>query len=355
MFEKLKKALVIIIVLGTLVLAISMKDTIMDKLNLESDHIRDLRLIDSLEIEAFDSFKLYDDLTLVSDEEEIKYYNKDKENFASIGRAKMDLVYGDKEIYIVDRESNSFKTIGLDGQERNSINFDRSQLYRISEVNNLLIAHFKKGDFETIEILDKNGKNLRNHSVEKTSILTYDLDRTSYILAELNTNGQVFTSEVRSYDMDGNLNYELILEEEIVMETILQARDGLLVQTDESIYYLENGEIIWSNRIDSIEKILYTEDRIYLLYSKTLELLDMEGNIVAKLGLEKNYKDIIAYRDYIILYGERNILGLRGDKKILEYIYDDHIISMDATSNHIGVQLEDSIDLYEIIRKTNME
>ncbi len=355
MLKKIKKVIGIIIILGLIVVSLSMKDIIMDKLNLESDHIRDLRLIDSFKIEDIDDFKLYDDLILVRDKENLKYYNKNKENFANFPIASKDLVYGNKNIYIVDSQNNSFKSLGLDGQEREDIEFERRQLYKISEIGDRLVAHFKKGDFETIEILDKNANNLRNHSVEKTSILTYDLDKNSYTLAELNTNGQVFTSEIRCYTMDGSLKNELILEEEIVMEVMQLDRDGLLVQTDENIYYLEAGEIIWENRIDSIEEILYSEDKIYLLYSKTLEVLDMDGNIVAKLGLEKNYKDIISYRDYIILYGERNILGLREDKKILEYIYDNPIISMDATSKSIGVQLENRIDQYEIIRKTNMD
>lgn len=354
MFKKIRKILLVIIVLAALIMALSMKDTIMDKLNLESNHIRDLRLLDSLEIESFEDFKLYGDLILVRDKEELKYYNKDQENFASLAINDRDLVYGASDIYLVNPSANSFKSLNLDGQEKEEIYFERKQLYKMDEVNNLLVAHFKKGDFETIEIIDKNGETLRGHSVEKTSILTYDLDGSSYVIAELNTNGQVFTSEIRSYTMDGELNHELILEEEIVMETILLSRDDLLVQTDEAIYYLEAGELIWEKRIDNIEEILYTEDEIYLLYSKTLEVLDMDGNIVAKLGLEKNYKDIIAYRDYIILYGDRNILGLRENKKILEYLYDSHIVSMDATSKYIGVQLEDSIDLYEIIRKTNM-
>lgn len=354
MFDKIKKILLIAIVLGLIISGLTMKDIIMDKLNLESNHIRDLRLLDSLEIESFEDFKLYDDLILVTGKEELKYYNKDQENFASLAINDRDLVYGTKDIYLVDPPANSFKAVNLDGQEKEDIYFERKQLYKMDEVNNLLVAHFKKGDFETIEIIDKNGEPLRSHSVEKTSILTYDLDGNSYVIAELNTNGQVFTSEIRSYTMDGELNHELILEEEIVMETILLSRDDLLVQTDEAIYYLEAGELIWERKIDNIEQILYTEDAIYLLYSKTLEVLDMDGNIVAKLGLEKNYKDIIAYRDYIILYGDRNILGLRENKKILEYLYDSHIISMEATSKHIGVQLEDGIDLYEIIRKSNM-
>lgn len=352
--EKTKKILGVIIVAMAIIAGLTMKEDIMDKLNLEADHIRDLRLVDSLEQEGFKDFNLYDNLILLSTSEELKYYNKDKENFASIGIHEKEVAYGKDQIYIVDKAHNSFKIIGLDGEEKDNIFFERRQLYNLAESNDSLVAHFKKNDFETIEILDKNAKNLRNHSVEKTSILTYDVNYNGYIISELNTNRDIFRSEVRHYDMGGEMNYELMLEEEIVMKTILLSKDSAIVQTDERIYSLQDGEIVWENKIDNIERILYGEDKIYLLYSKTLEVMDMDGHVVSKLGLEKNYREIISYKDYIILYGDRNILGLKEDKKILEYLSDDQIISIDASSNSLGLQVEDQIDLYEIIRKSNI-
>lgn len=352
---KLKKILLAVILVASLLVSVSMKEEIMDKLNLEADHIRDLRLVDSLKQEGFENFKLYDNLILLAGSDELKFYNKNKENFATIGIYDKDVVYGENQIYIVDAAHNNFKIIGLDGEEKETIFFERKQLYKISESNNSIVAHFKKSDFETIEILDKNAENLRTHSVEKTSILTYDVNYNSYILSELNTNGDVFRSEVRSYSMDGQVNYELILEEEIVMKTILLPENRAIIQTDEKIYSLENGDIVWENKIDNIKKILYGEENIYLLYSKTLEVMDGEGNVVSKLGLEKNYEEILDYRDYIILYGERNILGLKENKKILEYLSETQIISLESTSNSLGIQTENQIDLYEIIRKSNIK
>ena len=313
-----------------------------------SNRLKELKQVDEVINQDFDKIKYYNDrIILYNNEEGIIYANEDIIPIDA-GLSDKKIVFGKDQIYIVDKEFNIIKALDLNGEEIDTY-FLEKDIFKLEERYNKLLIHYKANNIETVEICDLKAEKIKEHSVEKWSILTFDInDKSSnYVLSILDFSNDQIKSILEYQNIKGENIWNITFPDEIVMKTHFM-NNNILVITDENIHFIDNGKIIWSKKIDDINKIEVKDSLVYLLYNNTLEVVNMEGKTVYKLGLKRDYDRMIFFKDNLILFGERNILGIKDGEKILEHINESKILDIAVNNESIAILNKDYVKTYQL-------
>ena len=140
-----------------------------------------------------------------------------------------------------------------------------------------------------------------------------------------------------------------IINEIIVFTEFLNG--DLITLTDRTLYYIKDSKIFWKKTFPDSKDILLLDNEIYVLYEKNLEVIDLEGRTTNKFSFTEDYDKMKNLDKYIFIYGNNDIIGLQGDREILEYRHDTAIKDIVVNKNYLGIIDDDNLHLFRLINK----
>lgn len=239
-------------------------------------------------------------------------------------------------IYILNGEIDTIDKVEVEGK-----------IESLVESNEKLLVHTKEENRESLKIFNKQGKIIENVITENRNILTYSTNKenTKYIISTLNLEGTGITSGIQAFEIGGESLLEYELNEEIILYTSYLAEDKLIVMTDRNLYCIVKDEILWERPYESLKDIYVHRGKIYILYSNSLEVLTVDGDVEYNHSFSEEYKKMIIYDKHLVLYGDEYIIGLKDQEEIFKYKPDDTILKAIKDGKKLVVLYKDKIDL----------
>lgn len=258
--------------------------------------------------------------------------------------------YGNNNIYVMDKSTGDIYFLNKKGETINREQLNK-EIFNLRESNKNVIYHMKSQDKEIINVSDKDGVQVGNYSYENKSILTYEAsDRGSKnAIAVLDINEGTIKSHVDFYGKNNEKVHELDILGEIVVFLGYTSKDELVILTDNGLYFIKDGEVLWKKKFDLIKDIYMDNDKIYLLYSNYLETIYFNGKTESKIGFGEDYKKIVPFQKNVILYGNNNITIVEKDKQILKH--EEDILGVYSGKDNIVVLVPGEIKTYRVNNK----
>lgn len=311
------------------------------------------RIIDLLQGQNND----LDLLKTIEDDYDYRFFNGEiiKYNDESIGHmedfdelrlqkdfsfSKAVIEFGSDYIYYSDGESGNIYILNNQVETISQVNLDMN-IFNIYESNKYIMIHSKE-DSESLYSINTEGNIIYKNSPE-SSILNYDMGANSYAFSTLIIEDDII-STLHLYDFQGQLIDTMDFENQVIFKIIYNG-DNILVLTDKSLYML-NREILWQKDYPLIKNILVENNRINLLYSKHLEILDLDGEIIDSIELEEDYDMIVSMENGIILYGDKETLII-SDGENYKLAIDDIINSVSGNGKELIVNTEEYTNIYD--------
>lgn len=260
------------------------------------------------------------------------------------------IVFGQKSSYIMDKSSGDIYIIDKKGETLERINLDRQINNMLVDEDNIIV-HTKDEDEENLIFFSSEGVFLRIHPIEDKDILTYDIDSSNdrYLVSHLNIEDQLI-SEVSIYSINGELIDRVQIPNEIIIFTEFLDED-LIALTDKCLYYINDSKIHWKKTFSNIKDVILKDDSIYILYGENLEEIDFQGRTKERFSIGKDYNRIKDFEDYILVIADDNLLGIQGDREILNYKHDSFIDDIIINKNYLAIIDEGSLNLFKVNNK----
>lgn len=252
--------------------------------------------------------------------------------------------FGDQYIYYADGQTGHVYILDKKLETIGQFNLEMD-IFNIEETEKYIMVH-SKGDIETLYLVNSEGNIIYKNSSEG-NILNYDIGPNSYGFVTLSIDRDII-STLHLYDFQGQVVDSLEFEDEVIFK-MDYIDDNILLLTDKNLYTMDR-QILWEKEYSLIKNILIEDDRLFLLYSNTLETLDMAGESLDALDLKEDYDMIVSMEDGLILHGERDILAIKGEETYRLSI-DEDIISVSGHGNHLIVNSEASTTIYQFESK----
>ncbi|GAA0702503.1 hypothetical protein GCM10008904_09190 [Paraclostridium ghonii] len=339
-----KKWLLIILLLIIVLINPKTMGIISKKIGKKPVQIKDKKSIEISEkfncIEYENNLVYYDGKCLKSIDENGKEIFKIDLNIKNIN------LESNKYIDILDKDKNSIFSIDKNGKIIFKKNVPNNGLMYVSSDNDSYIYGYKKEDKDMVNIYDFEG-NLQK-SIELEGKLT-DIEYSSkgIYICDLKTEKNL-GSTVNHYDYNGNVKDKKIINDSIVLDSIMQK---------------DNMYLIEKNKISILDSNLKTINELKLRNIKLYSNLDSEGMYVVEENnkikyIGKETKDIstssnIEYidgivntKDSFILYKDNKIINKKGEElKSFEKDIKKITLINDST---LGVELENKIQILKI-------
>ena len=259
------------------------------------------------------------------------------------------IYYGKKYTYVMDKSTGDIYSLDKNGETKKKLQLNK-EVFNIKESNQNLIYHIKTIAGESINILDKDGVLIGNHSFEDKNILTYATNDngTKNAISLLDLNDQILKSQILFFGENKEALGSLNIEGEIIIYIGYTSTDEIIALTDSVLYSIKDSKIMWRKQFDLIKDI-YIEDKIYILYSNSLETINLDGRTENKIGFTEEYKKILPFEGRVLLYGDNNIALVEGDKQILKH--NEDIIEVSVSNKQLLLWGPKEIKTYRIANK----
>lgn len=267
-------------------------------------------------------------------------------NFSDSG-----VFYGNTYIYVFDRETGSIYILDKKGETVNRLHLDK-QIFNIKESNYNLLYHIKAEGSETVGVLDEDGVLIGNYTYEKENILTYasSIDGKLNALGLLDLSDDSIGSKIDIYGEVNKKIKSIFIEGELILHIEFTSNNELIALSDRNLYFTKDGSIMWKKQYDLIKDICVGEEKIYILYSNYLEIMDHEGRVESKISFGQDYNKISIFKDRLMLYGGSQLVVIDKDKEILKH--SEAIIKAFQGKDNIVLWTPEGIKLYDIVNKT---
>lgn len=258
--------------------------------------------------------------------------------------------YGDKWIYAIDKSSGHIYATDKNGDTIFKAQLNES-IFAVDESQNNLIVHIKTEEGENIKILNDLGDILQVHE-EDHHILYYELnkEKSNYSVSVLDMTSDTLVSRLGIYNIGGGKISSIDFENGIILKTQFIGED-LLVLTDTSLNYVKDGMVKWKRHFPAIQDFKFNGDKILMLYDKNFETISLDGKTVDKFIFAEDLKKIKVAEEFIILYGDYNIIGINADREILNYKMDKEIIGLYYNQSTLYIHNPESIEIYKLKNK----
>ena len=278
-------------------------------------------------------------LSKIKDDGEI---TKEREfNFDEIG-----IYMGDKNIYIYEKTLGEIYILDEDLETIDKIQME-TRVENIVESFDYILIHTKEGFRESIKILNKDWKIIESVITENRNILNYTTNSSGnqYMISTLSLESTGIKSEIQGFKMGGEELFHHEFKDEIILYTKYINGGKIILMTDSNLYCISPDKILWTRPYDSLKDIQYFSGKIYILYSNTLEVVSSDGDIIFNYSFSEEYKKMLIYDNYSILYGGEYIIGLNDKGEIFKYNAEDDIIKAIKDNKKIIVLYGDKIEL----------
>ncbi|MCF6466139.1 DUF5711 family protein [Clostridium sp. Cult2] len=254
--------------------------------------------------------------------------------------------FGEEGIFICERSMGQVYSLNPKGETIEKFQLN-GKVYNIDKRAENILVHIKEGDREVIKILDSNGQPIGEKLVENHNILTYSIGENNkrYALSTLNLKGENLKSEIQTYGLEGEFLWTASLDNEIVLYTNFIDEDNLIVLSDKGMYLLNDGNILWKKQFQLIKDINMDEENIHILHGNILETISFDGRTVEKKSFIEEYKKIIPFEKYLILYGNNYIIGLKEGEEVFKYKSEDSMLSVTQGAQKLFVVYKNKIDI----------
>lgn len=264
------------------------------------------------------------------------------------------VIYGDKSIYVIDKAAGDIYQLDSKGETIFKKQLFKS-IFNIKSNNNSLIIHLKEEGIESLQILDKDGNSLTELEV-KGSILTYSLknDSTKYAYSSIIIDESKINSKLIVNSIDNKEEYNIEIPNEIVVATEF-IKDEVVMVTDSSIKIIGRGKIKWTKEYPLIKDVFIKDDEIYLLYGDNLEIIDLKGDIKSKTTFGMEYNRVKHIGNYVVLYGNMDLLVIENGKEISKYIAEENIVDVTGNNNSIIIKYKNKVEVLRFDLKENID
>lgn len=311
-----------------------------------SNDKRKLQVVKSIHIDAaIDNIAYYDNNIITWSDKKLTIYDL---NGSKIWEKEFNLTdpkttIGENRIYVYDKALGDVYYLNSKGETLGRFQTG-VEIVNIMEASNNIIVHTKE---EGIRIMDLDGGIAATRLIEDNSILTYSLNNNSsiYSFSTLNLNGENIKSEIQTYNIGGEFLSTLYLDDQIVLYLRFTDRNRLIALTDKGLYCIDDGNILWEKELNLVKDIYIKDGNIGVLYGNTFELFSMDGSSKDKYTFSEEYKKMIPFGGYTVLYGSNHIIGLKGGEEVFEYESEDPINKVVQGNQNLIVVYGSRIDI----------
>ena len=312
-----------------------------------------LSLVDSFKYEEeISDLNVYDNTIVIWKDNKISFKQLDGTKIVEkeFSFEKPSIYYGINNIYPMDKSTGDIYFLNKNGETTNREQLNK-EIFNLKESNNNLIYHMKSPDKETINVFDKNGVQIGNYSYQGKSILTYGVNDkgSKSAIAVLDVSEGTIKSHIDFYGKNNEKTQELDILNEIVVFLGFTPKNEVITLTDNGLYFIKDGEILWQKKFDLIKDIYMSNDKVYLLYSNYLETITFDGTSESKIGFGEDYKKIIPFQKDVMIYGNNNITMVEKDKQVLKH--EENILGVYSSKDNIVVLAPEQIRIYKINNK----
>ena len=313
---------------------------------------KSLILIDSFPKGDLVGLNIYDDTIVKWDNNKLSFLNIDgiKIIDKEFNFTDPHIFFGENIIYPMDKSTGDIYYLNKKGETINRLELDK-EIFNFEEVNQNIIYHGKDLNFEDINILDGERVQIGHYFYEDKNVLTYSTNKkgTKIALGVIDLNQSPIKSHIDSYGENNEKLYEIEIDEEIIVYLGFTPRDEIVALTDNGLYFIKDEEILWKKDLNLVKDIYLSEDRIHLLYSSYLEIIDFKGDTRDKIGLTEDYRKLKFFNNNNLVYGNNHMVLIQNGQEILKE--EIEIIDIFTSKNRILVLGPEKLNIYEVIGK----
>jgi len=325
------------------------QEKLIELFNMDSLLLDDINVINSISADdEIDDIACYDGHIMMRKDNKLVRYSREgnKEWEKEFNFTDFYVTFGDIGIYVSDRNQGDIYYLNSEGDTIGRFKSE-GRIKSIKESGENILIHLEDDGNESIEILDTSGKLIARKMLEDKYILDYcflnKINR--YAVSTLNLENEGIKSEIQVYSLNGELNWDLKLDDELIMYISFIDDKGLVAMSSNILYYIDEGNIVWQKDISSPKGICVDEKSIYILYGSTFEVISRDGAAKESLSLKEEYNKFILANGYAVLYGEENLMGFKGAKKMFKYKAEEPIIKVIEGNGNLIVLYENRIDI----------
>ena len=261
-----------------------------------------------------------------------------------------EIVYSDKTICVLDKSLGDIYLLDSNGDTISKIQL-KMPIFNIKESHNNLLIHIKEEGTESLKIIYKGENSLDELIKVNENILTYSLnnDSTKYVYSSLKLTNSDIISKMVINSIEGIEEYSVEIPNEIIISTEF-IKDKVIIITDSTLNIADNGEIKWSKEYPLIKDVFINNNEIYLLYGDNIEVIDLEGETKSKTTFGIDYKRIALVGDYIVLYGNKDLIILQDYNEVLRYKAEEDIIKIVGNNNQIILHHNDKVQVLKFMK-----
>lgn len=274
---------------------------------------------------------------------------------------KEPIIYlGKQNTYIADSQSGQVVVFDKEGKELWAYNPKQSIDY-IIERNDNLILFMKAGDsLEQINILDKQGQLLSNTVINDGKIINVTIsdNEKHFILTVLATTNNSIKSKIMYYSINGELIWQEIFNNQIIGFVDFTDNNNLVVVSDKRVsFYNTDKKLLWSRDIEgSLIDVKVDKDSIFLLTNKVenmLEIIKLNGKTRDKFEFTEEIERIYMDRGRIYLVGDKDVIGIEGERTNLKYVNGEAIKGFSISNNYAFIFTQDKLKKAKVISINN--
>lgn len=338
---EMKKTIIIILTV-LLVLGIYLKK---DNINILGEKIDEFNMVNSYDRLEESKFGIFKDRIIHWTGDKVEISKIDGEELLSLGMNIDDplIQYGKNYIYFANPEEGQIYFVNEKAEIVERIETGK-KIFSIKEIGDYLVYHNKEDSEESIGIVNKKGEKVMRYEFPEENILDYNIDQSGEILvlSKLELEDGSIKSCVEKYE-SGSKSENLYFQDEIIIDIQLIDKNDVILVSDSNIYRVKAQEILWKQEFDLIKDIKFESNKIYILYSNYLEILDLNGKSEEKMDFNEDYSNIqikktgIRGLDILLNSSARfTLIKSNGDivtkKQIVEQVdfYEDYYFVLDS-------------------------
>lgn len=330
------------------------QEKFIEALNLHSLLLDELDIVNSISIsKEVDNIAYYDNCFFIWQKDNLTRYDEkgSKEWEKSLSFVEPYIVFGQESIYICDKNLGDIHYLNLEGDTISRFKVEGT-ISGIKEYSQHILVHVREDNKEGLKLLDKNGNLLSKFYVDDGNILNYSLNDKNniYAYSMLKLENENINSEIIVSSLEGNINWHFQVEDELIMYLAFVDEEKLIAMSDKGLYCIDKGKILWQIELIAVKDICITGENIHILYDKIYEIISSDGIINEKVTFTEDYNKLILTDDYAIVYGNNNIMGIKGKNKIFKYKSEEPITKVAAVRKNLIVLYESKIDIISFIK-----
>lgn len=343
-----KTYLIVLAIVALALIIPASREKIFSTFNLFGGGDKELKLVSEFNIDGtIVKADISGDRVIGSQERELSFldYNGFEELKKTFDFKSLDVQFAD-EIYAWDKTSGQVEILDKSGKLIKELDL-KSPFETLKEVNDKIYVYRKEDEKQTVNIIDKEGNLLKTHE-EYMPILSAAMTDANdkYCISALNMEDGL-KSLVSLYSLDDEELGYFELKDEIVAYTSF-IKDKAVVATESKVYLLDDKDIKWEKKINSLRDIRVINKDIYLLYGDKFQVINQRGRVKKDIKLEGSFEKIRFTDEGVVLFGKRDLIIPNRKENTLDFTSKEDIIDVKYDDENLLLHKDGKIEIYNI-------